>query len=242
MNEELTEKIDRYLMQEMTLEERTTFDFELEKDPILRENLATQRMTKDLLEADAYIDLKEKVRSINRQKANKIGLKIALKVAAILVLMLIPTYFFVSNQFSDQALFSAYAEPYPDRITMMGNNTNEMISEAMQFYNKQEYKEAAELFHILIESSPEKEEFIIYESVSLMNIGQTESAVKILETRLNSSSVNTVVIEWQLILAYLANKQGEKALPLVKNFLKHNNGYQQENAENLLEDLTSSWR
>lgn len=239
--EELTAKIDRFLSDKMTSEEKSAFLLEVEQNAELRQEIELQKKTTELLEAGSFIALKEKVGSLNKKESNLVGIKPLLRIAAMLVILLIPTYFFISSRYSDTNLFMAYAEPYPDRITNMGEQTDEVLVEAMNLYNEEKYKDAAEVFKSIRSKDVKNEQITLYEAVSLTQSGQSKEAIVLLNETLLSGPDNIVAFEWQLILAYLANDEGDKAKDLLDLFLKHNNGYQQENAESLLADLNSFW-
>ena len=240
--EELTAKIDRYLSGLMSEKEKQAFELDLSKDEALQTEVALQKKTMALLERGAYLDLKEKVATINKSSSSSNTLKPLLRIAAIIVVLLIPAYFYLNSTYSDESLYAAYSEPYPDRITHMGENGDEMLMTAMEHYNKEEYQEAAPLFKTIRAGGNTVEELTIYEAISLMNTDHASEAIELLENALQNKPDNQAIFEWQLVLAYLANDEGEKAIPLLETFLTHNNGYQQEKAESLLDDLSSFWR
>lgn len=241
--EELTKKIERYLSGEMSLEEKSAFDIEMEKDPALQKEFDLYRITYDLLEANAYIELKEKVSELNSTNRTNNSIKFLGRVAAVLLVLLIPTYFYISAQYKDKNLYVHYAQPYPDRITKMGGDTDEMLFSAMEHYNEKEYEIAAIEFSKIRQQDSTNEQIAIYEAVSLMNSDQADRAVKLLEEiRSSSSPKYQLAIQWQLILAYLANGEGDKSNEMLKSFLRMNDGYQQKNAKKLFDDLNSIWR
>ena len=240
--EERTAQIDAYLSDSMSSEERKEFEQQLESDAALKREVELQRKTFALLEAAAFMETKERVRAINQQKSSGSIGGTLLKVAAVLLVLLIPTYFILNNQFNDEHLFAEYAEPYPDRITTMGISDQENVSEAMSAYNKEEYAEAAKLFKTIRLNGINYDKIILYEAVSLTYSNQAKKAVALLEISMKHESSSFVSFEWQLILSLLANNQGDEAKAQLEKFLTHNDGYQQEKAEALQKDLNRIWR
>lgn len=240
--EERTVKIDAYLSDSMSSEEKKAFEQELETDAELKQEVELQRKTFALLEAAAYIETKDKIRAMNQRKSSGSIGGTLLKVAAVLLVLLIPTYFILNNQYNDQNLFADYAEPYPDRITTMGVSDQDYVTEAMSAYNKEKYSEAAILFKKARLDGTEYDLLVLYEAVSLTNSDQAKKAVELLEIEMKNESSNFVALEWQLILSLLANDQGDEAEEQLEKFLKHNDGYQQEKAEALQKDLNRFWR
>lgn len=241
--EERTARIDAYLSDSMTSEDRSAFEKELDINEELRKEVALQRKTFSLLEAAAYIETKNKVSALNQQKSsgNSIGGTL-LKVAAVLLVLIIPTYFILNNQYNDAHLFAEYSEPYPDRITTMGSSEDEALTKAMNAYNKEEYAEAAKLFHAIRLKGTTNENILLYEAVSLTYSGQAEKAINLLSEARKTVPSNQTSLDWQLILSLLANNEGEKAKEKLAEFLQHNDGYQQEKAEALHKDLNRIWR
>ncbi len=241
--EERTAKIDAYLSDSMTSEERLSFEEELSANEDLRKEVELQRKTFALLEAAAYIDTKNKVAALNRQKSSggSIGGTL-LKVAAAALVLLIPTYFILNNQYNDAHLFAEYSEPYPDRVTTMGSSENDKLNEAMNAYNKKEYAKAAKLFKAIRLNGTKNENVLLYEAVSLTYSNQAKEAIKLLSERKKNEPKNRIALDWQLILSLLADNQGKEANEELKKFLQHNEGYQQEKAEALQKDLNRIWR
>jgi len=240
--EDLTTKIDQYLSGKMLESDRLAFEETLEKDAALQAEVDLQRKTQALLEKAAEIDLKAKVASINAEKIGVNWIKLSGRVAAILIIALIPGYFYLQSRYTDENLYAAYASPYPDRITQMGDEVDTQIHKAMQLYNDEAYADALTIFEEIRKIDPSNTEITLYEAVALMETEQYQEAIDILESALTTAHQNKTAYQWQLILAYLGNNEGEKALQLLDEFLMDNNGYQQENAEALQSDLNSIWR
>lgn len=240
--EELTSQIDAYLSDSMTSEEKKAFEAALQHDAKLKKELDLQKKTTALLEAAAFLETKNKIQAMNqRSSGSSMGANL-LKIAAVLLILVIPTYFILNNQYNDQHLFADYAEPYPDRITTMGNSDESQVTEAMRAYNKQEYATASKHFKTIRLSEDSTDKYVLYEAVSLTYTDQAKQAVELLETTLKGNPTNTESLEWQLILSLLADNQGDRAKSVLDHFLKTNNGYQLEKAKALKKDLNRIWR
>lgn len=240
--EERTAQIDAYLSDSMTSEEKKAFEAALENDIELRKELDLQKKTTALLEAAAFLETKNKIQAMNQlSSGSSLGGNL-LKIAAVLLVLVIPTYFILNNQYNDQHLFADYAEPYPDRITTMGSSDESRVTEAMNAYNKQEYATASKHFKTIRLSEGSTDKYVLYEAVSLTYADQAKQAIELLETTLKGNPTNAESLEWQLILSLLADNQGDRAKSVLDRFLKTNNGYQQEKAEALKKDLNRIWR
>jgi hypothetical protein len=241
--EERTAQIDDYLSDALTSEEKIAFELALENDPELQGEVTLQKKTFALLEAAAFIETKDKIRALNQRKSSgsSIGGTL-LKVAAVLLVLVIPTYFILNNQFNDEHLFADYSEPYPDRITTMGASDETKLTEAMSAYNKEEYASAAKLFKSIRLDGTENTNVALYEAVSLTYSNQAKKAIDLLENSMKPNSANFISLEWQMVLSLLANNQGDEAKIVLGKFMKHNDGYQQEKAKKLQKDLNRIWR
>lgn len=241
--EERTARIDAYLSDSMTSDEKKAFELDLENNSELTKEVELQKKTVALLEAAAFIETKNKIQALNQKKSSGSSLGgNLLKIAAVLLVLLIPTYFILNNQFNDEHLFADYAEPYPDRVTTMGASEDTQLSNAMSAYNKEQYSKAAKLFKSIRLYGSDNENIVLYEAVSLTYSDQAKEAVKLLSISKKNVPSNQISLDWQLVLSLLADNQGKKAKGVLTRFLKSNNGYQQEKAEALQKDLNRIWR
>lgn len=223
----------------MSSEDKKLFEGEMDSDEALRTEVQLQMKVVAMLDESAWIETKDKVAELNNQKSESSPLKQLLKIAAILVLILLPTYYIVHTQYSDQNLYSSYYSEYPDLVTTMGVS-DKNIDEAMSLYKGGKFETAAKRFKELRHSGDST--FIIYEAISLTQNGDHNSAITLLESVLKTNPENLSTYQWQLVLTYLVSNQGDKARELLQDFVKNTDGYQMEKAKELLDDLNSFWR
>lgn len=237
--EELTGRIDLYLKNQLSKEERSKFEEQMKKDDSLREEVRLQQKMIELLEADAWLKTKEKIEGLNRPKRN--SNIIFLRVAAVFIGIVLCSYFILNRQYSDAVLYSDYATPYPDRITTMGGVSPD-VKNAMELYNTQSYKAAAVVFEKLRLGREGNEELFLYEVIALTESEQVTKAILLLEDYSEFSENLIEAFAWQKIMVHLANNDGETARKLLEEYLKKGSQYQRQKAEELEEDLNSFWR
>lgn len=238
--EELTNEIDRYLSEEMSPSELETFKKRLESDESLRGEVNLQRKTFRLLEAAAWVETKNKVARLNKKSSKTITMVTLSKIAAVLVIGLITSYIIVHRSYSDQNLYASYHQPYPDRLTTMGNSTR--LSLVMASYNKQHYALAQKQFSVLRNDEVGDEKLLVlYEAVCFNELKNYSQTIQLLETYKSTNS-STSAIDWELILSYVAVGNDTKAKKLLKDFLKNDEGYKISEAKELLDNLNSFWR
>lgn len=235
--EDLTQHIDDYLNGRLKESEVVEFEKRMEKDADFREEVAMQKELTTLLQEKERIALKNYVNEIARteKKSTKF---VALKIAAVILLLLLPTYFYISSLYSNKSLYDTYQATYEDRITTMGESDE--VAKAMSAYNKGNYSEAITLFGEIRAQEPQ-DRLIIYEAVSYRKLNRHKEAIQLLKKNVNSSE-SPETLQWELVLNYLATNQGDKAEKELVSFLKNNKGYKEEKARELLNDLQSFWR
>ena len=237
--EESTSKIDQYLSGEMSSADKKLFEAEMNSNESLKEEVLLQIKVVAMLDESAWIETKGKVAELNKKKRGSSPAIQLLKIAAILVIVLLPTYYIIHRQYSDQNLYASCNTKYPDHITTMGSSDDEVIS-AMSLYNNEKYDEAAKAFIELRLAGDST--LIIYEAISLTQNGESSAAIGLLESYIKTEPENISTYQWQLVLSYLANNQGDEAHKLLQEFVKNNDGYQTERGIELLDDLNSFWR
>ncbi len=234
-----TEKIEQYLDDNLSKEERGAFEREIEENSELREELQLQLRLRKALQARQQLELKEKVAAISQsQQSEEKKSYLLVKIAAVAVLVLASTYYLVHLRYTNDALSEYYDTDYPDRITTMGGP--QKIDDAMRAYNAREYEKALQLFKEIQEKEPD-DRLAIYQAVAYRKLGKNKEAIYFIQRQLEEDKYSES-LHWELVLNYLANDQEELAEKELNSFLKQNNGYKQQEAEALKSDLESFWR
>ena len=238
--EEFTEKIQRFLSEDMTDQEREAFEIQMEQDEVLRDEVAFQRGLTLFLQDEGARKIQERVRQIKATQENEFTFPWKKALAAVLVLGLlaVPAYFLFSNKTPASSELSAnYFEPYPDRITQMGNE-RDSLELAMRFYNTQNYKKAASIFEVLTPDSSGYSS--LYLSICQIQNDQPSKAIATLNGQINNLTDDSdvkPVLHWYLILAYLkANRPNEVKVEL-KAYLRKNYRFELDKAQELAEEL-----
>lgn len=237
--EELTAKIDRYLSGEMPLNEKESFENEMSSDVNLKKAVDLQMKTGALLEKAAWIETKSKVSKLNNKNNKTIQLRPLLKIASVFIVLLGSSYFFIANQYSDSSLYNAYSTTYPDYLTSMGDSDDD-LKQAMKYYNSGEFQEAIKLFNKLSYDSDLSNDVIIYKITCLVELGRADEAIELGDSLAKEQLSSPV--QWELILAHLADGSSEGLIEKIELFRKESNGYQESKSKELLEDLNSIWR
>ena len=234
-----TEYIDDYLNNRLSEKERLEFEQELQSNEALSKELKLQKRLGALLEASERIDLRDRVAEVNNSIKPK-RKYLLLKVAAILIVALLSSYYFIHSRYTDSALALNYDTVYPDLVTTMGTE-DQAVQQVMDLYNTGDFEECAgALKELRLDRGVDGLE--IYEVVSLRKSQKIEEAIQLAIRMINQQNEQEAAFEWQLVLCYLSGENGEKAKQQLDHFLQQNYAYKTDEATALNEDLSAFWR
>lgn len=259
----LQNQIERYLFNEMTPEEEQEFLSRIESDPHLKEEVemtaliigATSKVGKKEDLADIQVLLQanlSEVQELTEQKKRKPILKtmtwIASSVAVILMAVLFINYNKQNNNINH--LYSSYYQPYEadarfslDRDKLRGSfvitkEDSTLLMKGMILYENQKYSEALNYFN-QISKRYDSNQYILHKSICLLEIGEAEKAVQVLEAAINENSKRWKYYqdaEWYLALAYIKTKRIKEAKSLLHKIGTDNVIYAKK-AIDILRDL-----
>jgi len=146
MNESYTfEQIEQYLAGDLSAEERDIFEAQVQQDNTLAQELAKHQQAHKVVDLYAREKIKQKVATIQARQDQTIGWSPTIyRLAATFLLIAVTfgAYYFSYQTYSDQALASDHFQPYPNRLTTMGELDDEPFFQAMAHYDKGEYMQA----------------------------------------------------------------------------------------------------
>jgi tetratricopeptide (TPR) repeat protein len=262
---EIEERIDGYLDNSMTAEEKAAFEIEMDNSPELKEQVALSQLIKTYHEHPEIPDVRKLIQAtINKNnatekqaktvvkslstKSNRFTIKrilplVALAASVVLAIIIVP-YFTASGD-----VFVDNFKPVPDLSISFEEEGLELISEGKKTdLNKQikiiekalknkEYDKALDLLNGLFEDNWYKDELFIYRANALLGKGETQQAIEEYQTLLDNDTKFKNMTRWYLALAYLKNKEAEKAKPLLDEISKTTNGIYSKKAKRLLKKL-----
>ena len=214
-NKDNSERIERYLREQMSPEENDAFLNDLQNDKELREEaqmmaLMIQGMKEEQARLDA--EVKEKAfaadKSVKKPAAMIRRLRWPLSIAAMFVLIFGTALLWNNRQSDTEALFNEYYKPYTVQGSSRGGDS-EVEEKLAALFNQVGTAE---------DISPVIEELqVIYDSIDSEY-----------EYSLNSDDIT-----WYLALAYLKDDKPEKAKELLKSLADNGN----EKAKKLMEEI-----
>ncbi|HEX8013897.1 MAG TPA: tetratricopeptide repeat protein [Flavobacterium sp.] len=211
MNEERYILFDQYLLGEMTVEERNSFEKEISENPEFAAEFRTFKEVQVQLENKFGHEqerkaFKENLSNIANKHFNKEKPKVVLMrpwyyAAAASVAILFGLFFFDYNQ---NPSFNDYNHPGQAHFTER-SNTNVNLIQAEKAFNDRKFKEAIPFFEAVLKSN-KTSEIQYYYGVSLVQTGQYKKAEGVFNELKSGNSVYKDKSLWNLALLKLKQK------------------------------------
>ena len=219
------EKIESYLMDELSKEDRVKFEQELKLDLQLQSDLEDHLLARDLIEIDIATNLKAKLQGLDQPKNTKVR-KFNFKVwtiAASLLICISSAWIYLDKNYSNEALF----------------DKNFLIIENQVRGSQPSSPE--EKLNLLIKD---------LENGQVNSVGAIKKAcvlcskpfsrIKFIDE--NEDVDNEQKASWYLALAYLKENNIGKTKEVLQNIISEKNNPFSNKASILLNDLNNVWR
>jgi len=234
--------LEKYMLGELSKEERQEFDTLLENDPEFKEEFEFQTDVKRAVTAEEDEDF---MKMLSDFDAEAIDEKPRTKtfptkwlVAASIALLAAFTYFFTSNHsISTQELYAQNFEPYRNVVhpIVRGEEGADLKSKAFSAYQTGDYEKALTLLTEL--SATDKEPYnLFYRANALIQLNRAEKAIPLLQEHIGLKDELSEKSTWYLAMAYLQLDDKENAKKMLKLVVKEG-AYKVEEAQQLLEEL-----
>lgn len=240
-NEQLYEQIEKYLMDEMSEQERSIFESEIQKNDALKQEVQIHQELANAVSDPEIHQLRETLKKVDsnwkmetvaetgtktskideipsKNKVRNLNFRRFTAIAASLLLFVLLRQFIpMMNAPNSTQLFSENYEPYRMVLTERSNielqNDNDLkINEAVNLYQSKQYPKAALAFEELHSNNPSNEAFQLYAAISNISSQQSEKAIQQLEKLIkNAGPLYIQQTRWYLAMAYLQADRQEKA-------------------------------
>lgn len=233
------ELLDKYFENNLTDSERKAFDALLSTDADFREDFEFQKQLKHTIAVSERQKLKQQLREIDFSERTTHKRKQYLAIAAILVVSLAVSVFFLADQKSEQQLYASFFQAYPNVIEVNTRTAkvSRATSVAFQAYENENYDKALEAFSHLNQSD-QALYGNFYRGVCYLALKKTDPAIRLLN--IAQSSKNTQIAKaavWYQALAYLQDNNAQSARVLLLQIAADNTHPQHNLAKELLTDL-----
>lgn len=241
------EIIEKYLAEELSLEEINDFNKELETNEEFKKefelykeintsltnkysNLQKENKLKNTLETlgNKHFKKEEVIKAIE-QKSNSVK-KYLFSISSIAAIFAL-AFFLLKPQAN---LYDQFAEHSLLEIQVKGNSEENLL-QAAEYFNNAEYNLAIPLLEDYLKENPKDLEIKITLGISLLEKNKIDEAIAIFTEVYNKNNIFKNKAKWYLALAHLKNTENSKA----KNYLSKitKNSFYYSKANKLLDKL-----
>ncbi len=210
ISQEQFERIEKYLLKQMTSDEQSLFETTLQADEALAQEVTLQKELMNTVQAGA---MKQRLLQIHhhvdiRSLSNG---RFWYAIAAGVALLFAAGLFLLNAPSADEKLFAQYAAIDMGLPVPMSAMDKFAFHDAMVDYKNEQYEKAIGKWTVLLNANPQNDTLIYYIGASHFNMKQYERASSNFEvvTRMTESSLHNKA-EWYAVLSYLQLKQFEK--------------------------------
>ncbi len=210
---EKLDQIERYLRNQLSLEERSSFETLLTQDENLSKALSEVKENLRILELSLMSD---EIKNFHQRlpKAKQSWIKPWQKVAAAgLGFLLVALVYFLLRQTPEEKLFLSYFEPDPGLVTAMDPFSDYEFGRGMVDYKRGDFDGASKRWESLLAEGYNSDTLQFYLGNSRLKLGELELALENFDAvSTDSLSVFRSDAFWYQGLIHLKNGDREKAI------------------------------
>jgi tetratricopeptide (TPR) repeat protein len=231
--------IERYIAGEMGDDEKLWFERELEGNEHLRTEIDLRKKTDLVLKNQNIIGLRNKLSEIEKKRKEadvsvvKAAKPVYIRYAAVITALVIigSAILFTGRSKSTDEVISTFYKSYEPLADQRSGESvvNADFTLALEFYNTNDYENAALFFSKVLESNPKD-----MQSVLLKGVSNFEDQ-KYPEAKISFSTViddnNNLFIEtarWYLALCYVKTNDTDKAISQLQGIVNDNGIYSKD--------------
>lgn len=231
--------IERYIAGEMSSDEREWFERELLGNDSLRTEVDLRRKAELVLKDQAVISLRNKLTDIEKHRKEaevqpaKSRRPVYIRYAAIITALLVIGSIFLhkGRSTANNELISRYYKPYDPPASQRSGQAviNPDFTLALEFYNTNDYENAALFFSKVVESNPKDMQSVLLNGVSNFEDQKYPEAKVSFTTVIDDN--NNLFIEtarWYLALCYLKTDDNDKAISQLKEIINEGGVYSKD--------------
>lgn len=203
IREQNIDRFDAYMAGRLSLDDKTAFERELKNNKTLN---ADFEAFKEEVNLTKTLGIRDEMSEIMERKATQKGFRpgrwffpMAIAAAVLLLVLFIPA------KPDHKVLFEENFKPFPNAIS--GRDFEGDFNRALNFYDRQKYKEAVRLFTKM----PMSDTVAFYKSMSHLALDQPRLAIQGLRL-VDGDGLFSDAVDWYLGLSYLLLNQSDSAM------------------------------
>ncbi|MES2730672.1 MAG: tetratricopeptide repeat protein [Bacteroidota bacterium] len=218
ITEELQDKIDRYVLEQMDVDERAAFDALMSQQQELYREVALQQELIGTLERagdyklklkldKVYDEVMEPKKSVKPLHKLSVSWKIWAVAASFLLVLTFILLRLNNTPVDNQQLFTQYY--HPEKYIAVRSATTE-ANKAGDYFNNGAYAKALDIFNSRIRTNPNSYYDLLYAGVCYLELGKYSLAEKNFQRVIRESDLLRDRGQWYLALVYLKSNQLER--------------------------------
>jgi hypothetical protein len=239
MNEETYIRFENYLANELSAEEKTLFEEQLQNDVQFSERFQLYKETTQFLEhtfSKETVDFKQNLKTISHQhfeetqerKSKVIAFKPWYYAVAASIVVVMGTWFLMQND----ATYSDYNQ-HETALFMERSVGDANLKEAQEAFNTKDYKKAVTAFDKITDFRDPELQF--FYAISLIETNNYNKAQLFLDQLREGNSVYKHKATWYLALSYLKQDKNDECKATLKEIPSDAEDF--DKAQELLNDL-----
>ena len=231
--------IVKFFENTLSPEEFREFNTLLDTDEAFKKEVEFQKELKEVITLNDRETIKQGLQQLE-SGAQKKKFRIWPIAASVLVLLGISSFWLFNNQsVNPEELFDVQFEPYRNVVQPIerGSDTTDLKNLAFRAYEERDFDTALKGFNTLLAIQNDlKIQF--YKANVLLELGDTEEAINILEKNIILSDTLVEKHHWYLALGYLKTGNSEKAISQLKPLIDNpNSDYKKKESKALLKKI-----
>lgn len=231
--------IERYIAAEMGEDEKLWFERELEGNENLRTEVDLRKKTDLILKNQNIIGLRNKLSEIEKKRkeadvtVNTTTKTVYLRYAALIATLVVigsAVLFTGKSKGIDEVISPLYKTYEPPSVQRSGQSVvNADFTLALEFYNTNDYANAALFFSKVLESNPKDMQSALLQGVSNFEDQKYPEAKMSLNTVIDDN--NNLFIEtarWYLALCYVKTNDTDKAISQLQGIVEDKGIYSKD--------------
>jgi tetratricopeptide (TPR) repeat protein len=244
----LLDRIDRYLMGQLTEAEKRQFETEFASDEALRDSVRYRQDLMAALKTEGRDALRKELKTLEQasRRPSTFGLRLHplriwyFSAAAAAVAVLIALALFNSGRQQSKDLFATHFQPYPNVLVPMERDENtpgDLPARAFGYYEQGAYDRAIPILQQLAEGDPQSD-YGYYLAMCYLELGEADRAISLLEPLSRSTRTRFARhAQWYLALAFLKSGKQQEAIGLLREITANPGHPFLQQAEELLREI-----
>lgn len=215
--------IDGYFENTLTPKERLKFNELIQHDEAFKNEFLFQKNLKKAISNHQNQELKETLETFESklQKSSLFSVIPAKWMAAATIILLLTLGTWVTRNYvfpSNEQIFEAYFEPYPNTVLpiVRGSEVNSIEYRAFVAYESGEYHKAINLFNSV--KNADAKHILFYKAMCYLSVDKSDQAIQTLLPLADDSSSQVDRMDWRqkaqwyIALAYIHQEKEQEAL------------------------------